>query len=47
VIRKISGGNRSERGAKVHEIMMSVMESYRLQGKDFFQDGMEYIQRKL
>lgn len=46
MIRKISGGNRSERGAKVHEIMMSVMESYRLQGKDFFH-GMEYIQHKL
>jgi transposase len=47
VIRKISGGNRSEKGARTHEVMMSVMETYGLQGKDFFQDGMEYIQRQL
>jgi hypothetical protein len=48
VVRKISGRNRSEKGARTHEVMMSVMETtYRLQGKSFFQDGMECVQRQL
>lgn len=44
VIRKISGGNRSKRGAKAHQIMMSVIETDKLQGVEFKEHAMNYLQ---
>jgi hypothetical protein len=43
VMRKISGGNRSDRGARAHEVLMSIMQTHRLQGKDFFAEASHYI----
>lgn len=39
VMRKISGGNRSDKGAHNHEVIMSVMGTWQKQGKDFFTEG--------
>jgi len=44
VIRKISGGNRSKRGAKAHQVLMSVIETDNLQGVDFNNHAMDYLQ---
>lgn len=35
VIRKISYGSRSEKGARMHEIIMTVLQTCKLQGTDF------------
>lgn len=45
VLRKITGGNRSERGARSHEVLMSIMQTQMLQGKDFFTEAPSHIQR--
>ena len=34
IIRKISNGNRSKNGARFLEILLSVMETFKLQGKN-------------
>lgn len=47
VIRKISGGNRSVRGARNHEIVMSVMQTWEKQGIDFMEASMETITGQL
>lgn len=47
VMRKISGGNRSEKGARNHEIIMSVMQTWDKQGIDFMEYGMEFIRQQL
>jgi transposase-like protein len=47
VIEKISGGNRSEKGARAHEVMMSIIETYKLQGLNFFEKGISYLQNQL
>lgn len=47
VIRKISGGNRSRAGAKIHECLLSVVQTYRLQGKNILTDGFLYLQNQL
>lgn len=47
VIEKISGGNRSEKGARAHEVMMSIIETYKLQDLNFFEEGMSYLQNQL
>ena len=39
VIRKISGGNRSRRGADAHENLMSLVVTSQQQGKDWFEYG--------
>jgi len=39
VARKISGGSRSEKGAKVFGTLMSVVQSFKLSGKDLLIDG--------
>lgn len=36
IIRKISGGSRSDKGAATHAVNMSVMQTLALKGKDFF-----------
>lgn len=46
-MRKISGGSRSDGGARVHGIMTSVMETYRLQDKDFSDAEGGYLQNRL
>jgi len=43
VMRKISGGSRSERGAKTFETNMTVMQTWKLQNKDFFEEGMKRL----
>lgn len=47
VVEKISGGNRSENGARAHEVMMSIIETYKLQGLNFFEEGITYLQNQL
>jgi transposase-like protein len=47
VIRKISGGNRSDKGARSHEVMMSIIETYKRRDQNFFEEGMAYIQNQL
>lgn len=47
VMRKITGGNRSHKGAKSHEVIMSVMETWKKQSMDFFEHGYHYIQKGL
>lgn len=44
IIRKISGGNRSQRGAIATERMLSFTQTCQLQQKDFMQEGKEYLQ---
>jgi len=43
IIRKISGGNRSQAGAIATERMLSFVQTCQLQNKDFFQEGRHYI----
>lgn len=43
IIRKISGGNRSYKGAIATERMLSFVQTCQLQNKDFFQEGKNYI----
>lgn len=47
VIRKISGGNRSKIGAKIHECLLSVIQTYRLQEKNILTEGMDYLKNQL
>jgi len=47
IMRKVTGGSRSWEGAEVLAINKSVIESWRKQGKDFFEYGMEYVQKEL
>jgi transposase len=47
VIRKISGGNRSKQGARIHECLLSTMMTYKLQKKNLMEDGLSYIQNNL
>lgn len=47
VMRKISGGNRSQNGAHAHEVMMSMIETYKRRDQNFFAEGMTYIQDQL
>ena len=47
VMRKITGGNRSDKGARNHEVVMSVMGTWDKQGKDFLEYGMEYMANRL
>jgi len=41
--RKISGCHRTEKGATNRDILMSVMGTMTLQGKDFLETGREYV----
>jgi len=43
-MRKITGGNRSEKGARNHEVIMSVMGTWKKQGLDFFEEGTGILQ---
>ncbi len=43
IIRKISGGNRSQSGAIATERMLSFVQTCQLQNKDFFQEGKNYL----
>lgn len=47
VMRKITGGNRSDKGVKNHEVIMSVMQTWEKQGHDFFEKGMEIVSENL
>jgi hypothetical protein len=47
VMRKITGGNRSDKGMRNHEVIMSVMQTWDKQGLDFFEQGMEILQQNL
>lgn len=47
VIRKISGGNRSKVGARVHECLLSVVQTYRLQNKNILTDGCSFLREQL
>ncbi len=39
VMRKITGGNRSLKGVRNHEVVVSVMGTWERQGKGFFEEG--------
>ncbi len=47
VMRKITGGNRAPKGAHNHEVIMSVMETWKKQDKDFFDEGLKTLQSNL
>ena len=47
VIRKISGGNRSKLGARIHECLLSVIQTYRLQKKNILTEGLSYLENQL
>src|SRR3989338_1246140 len=47
VMRKITGGNRSTKGAHNHEVIMSVMGTWNKQDKDFFDEGLLALQANL
>lgn len=47
VMRKITGGNRSIAGVRNHEVIMSVMNTWDKQKKDFFEEGMKLVQNNL
>lgn len=43
-IRKISNGNRSLSGERSIEVLMSMIQTYQLQNKDFFKEGLDFLQ---
>ena len=45
IIRKISGGSRSYKGAIATERMLSFVQTCQLQNKDFFLEGRNYIEQ--
>jgi hypothetical protein len=45
IIRKITNGHRSENGAYSHKILMSVKETCRLRGLNFYDYSLEYLGR--
>ena len=47
VMRKITGGNRSEKGARNHEVIMSVMQTWNKEGRDFFEEAYKIVQENL
>lgn len=47
VMRKITGGNRSNKGAICHETIMSVMNTWEKQNRDFFEEGMKMVHEGL
>jgi len=47
VMRKITGGNRAPKGACNHEVIMSVMGTWKKQDKDFFVEGLKTLQSNL
>ncbi len=47
VMRKITGGNRSETGARAHETIMSIMQTCELRGTDFLNHTQEIISQQL
>ena len=47
VMRKITGGNRSSKGSHCHEVIMSVMNTWDKQHKDFFAEGAKMIEQEL
>jgi len=47
IIRKISGGNRSYKGTRAHEVHMTMMETCKLRGIDYFDYSVEYLQEQL
>jgi len=47
VMRKITGGNRSWKGADNHQVIMSVMQTWEKQDVDFFDKGMDIIRENL
>lgn len=46
IIRKISAGNKSEEGAKAHEIMMTVIVTHNLKGESFLEEGAKFIREQ-
>lgn len=47
IMRKVTGGSRSWNGAEVLAVNKTIIETWGKQGKDFFEYGMEYVQREL
>jgi len=47
VMRKITGGSRSDKGARNHEVIMSVMQTWDKQGIDFMDESMRFIRGQL
>lgn len=43
IMRKISGGSRSDKGAATHAVNMSVMQTLAMKGKDFFSGVAEIL----
>jgi transposase len=47
VIRKISGGNKSEAGAETHEVLLSTIATYNVRGEDFLEEGVKFMRDQL
>lgn len=47
IIRKITNGHRSESGATSHKVLMSVKETCRMRGLNFYDYSLEYLTSKL
>ena len=46
VARKITGGHRSEEGARAFAVMASVVATWKLQDKDYFSEARKYLSRR-
>ena len=45
LVRKTSGGNRSDRGAKTHAVLTSVIRTCQKQGRDFVATAVELLRQ--
>lgn len=47
VQRKVWGCLRSEWGSRAHDVVMSVLQTWKLQGKNYFKEGKEFLSSRL
>ena len=47
VVRKISGGNRGDRGARAHAVLGSVIRTCQRQGRDFLGVAVELLRQRV
>jgi hypothetical protein len=47
VMRKITGGNRSQKGADAHEILMNTIKTHKLKGENFLEKSAQFMRTQL
>ena len=47
VMRKITGGNRSQEGAHTHEILMSIYETCKMHNENFLKESEQFMRNRL